>query len=36
MVRVWSYDPKGQWNAMLGKLCGDKGFNMLNSLDDLN
>ncbi len=36
MVRVWSYDPVGQWDVVLGKLCGEKSFNVLNSLDDLN
>ena len=36
MVRVWSYDPVGQWNVLLGKLWGERSFNMLNSLDDLN
>lgn len=36
MVRVWSYDPVGQWYVVLGKLCGGKSFNMVNSLDDLN
>lgn len=24
MVRVWSYDPVGQWNLLLRKLCGEE------------